>query len=137
MSIADNLIFMITPTAASVAEGGILPLTTIARRTGRVLRSSNDSILLGLPGYYKVNATVTFTVPTAGDATIALYKNSVVIPGITATTSVATADTVIDSLAISGVVRVMPFEGMATLTIVNEGVAIDSSNISIDVEYLG
>lgn len=137
MSLADNLIFMITPVVSEIPAGGVLPLTTIARRTGRVLRSGNNSVLLGLPGYYKVNITATFTAPAEGDVNITLQKNSLDVPGITATTTISTATTETRSLALSGVIRVMPFENIATLTILNNGVAIETSNISIDVEYLG
>lgn len=137
MSLADNLIFMITPTTETVVSGSVLPLTTIARRTGRIIRSGNNSILLGAPGYYKVTATATFTAPTAGDAEIKLQKASTDVPGIVAGTTVATATTEINSLTISGVVRVLPFESVATITILNSGVDITTSNISIDIEYLG
>ena len=133
----DSLIMMITPTASSVVSGGVLPLSTIARRTGRVVSSSNDSILLNLPGYYKVTATATFTAPEAGDVEISLQKNGVSVPGITASTTVSTADTVVSSIALSGIVRVFPVDSIATLTLINSGVAIETSNIEIDVEYLG
>lgn len=133
----DSLIMMITPTASSVVSGGTIPLATIARRTGRVVSSSNDSILLNCPGYYKVTATVTFTVPVVGVVTIDLHKNGVEIPGITASASVETATTEVDSLALSGIIRVFPIDSIATLTLVNSGVAIDTSNVEIDVEYLG
>lgn len=133
----DNLIMMITPTASSVVSGGVLPLSTIARRTGRVITNSGDSILLNCPGYYKVIATITFTAPAEGDATISLQKNGVDVPGIIASTTVSTAETVISSLTLNGIVRVFPVDSIATLTLVNSGIAIDTSNIEIDVEYLG
>lgn len=133
----DSLIMMITPTASSVVSGGTIPLSTIARRTGRVVSSSNDSILLNLPGYYKITASITFTAPVAGDVEVVLQKNGVSVPGITASASITTADTEIASLAISGIVRVFPIDSIATLTLVNLGVAIDTSNVEIDVEYLG
>ena len=133
----ENLIFMITPSSASVAENQVLPLTTIARRTGRAIRSENNSILLRFAGYYKVNASITFTAQEAGDAEIKLQKNSVDVPAIIAATTVTTADTSTKTLNLSGIVRVMPVDTMATLTLLNSGVAIDTTNIGIDVEYLG
>ena len=132
-----SLIFMITPATASVPANSVLPLTTIARRTGRVLKSNSDSIVLGAPGYYKISVTTTFTVPAEGDVELKVQKNSLDVPGITASTSVATATTEIASLSLSGILRVMPFEGASVLSILNSGVAIDSSNIAVSVEYLG
>ena len=137
MSLVDNLIYMITPATTSIPSNSILPLTTIARRTGRILKNNSDSIILGAPGYYKIAITATFTAPEAGDVTLVAQKNSIAIPGITASTTITTATTEISTLTLSGIIRVMPFEGASVLSILNSGVAITSSNISVDIEYLG
>lgn len=137
MALVDNLIYMITPNPVSVSEGGQLPLSTIARRTGRILKNNSDSIILGAPGYYAVTVNVTFTAPVAGDVTINVQKSSINIPGLTATETVGTAETEVHTLTISGIIRTMPFEGASVLSIVNSGVAIDTTNITIAIEYLG
>lgn len=131
----NSLIYMITPTESSVVSGGVLPLTTIARRRGQAIVAQANSVFLANPGYYKVNATVTFTAPVAGNVAIELQKTGVAVPGITASTTITTATTEIRSIALSGIVRVACGE-TASLSLVNTGVAIDSSNISFDVEYL-
>ena len=133
----NSLIMMTTTTASSVLADGIVPLTTIQRGVGQAIRGGSNSIILGRTGYYKVNATVTFTAPVAGDVTITAQKNGVSIPGMTASTTITTATTEIDSVAISGVVKVCCCDLPATITLVNEGVAITTSNVEIDVEYLG
>jgi len=131
-------IFAITPTTAAVTAGGVLPLTTIARRQcGCVNQLGSDSIILERTGYYKVTATATFNAPAAGDVTINLTKDGVAVPGITATETITTADTEVRSIAVSGIVRVNCGSGAAVLQLVNAGVAINTSNISLDVEYLG
>lgn len=137
MSLVDNLIYMITPATASVPANSVLPLTTIARRTGRILKSSSDSIILGAPGYYKVTATITYTAPEAGVASFKMQKASIDIPGITASESVITPETEYHTVTLSGVIRIMPFDCASVLTILNSGIAITTSNISFDVEYLG
>lgn len=137
MALVDNLIYMITPSASSVATDSILPLSTIARRTGRILKNNSDSIILGVPGYYAVSVNVTFTAPATGDVTINVQKSSTNIPGLTASCTIGTATTEIHTLTITGIIRTMPFEGAAVLSVVNSGVAIDPSNISVAVEYLG
>lgn len=131
---SNSLIMMVTTTESSVLSNGIIPLTTIARRRGQVVNSNNDSIVLRRPGYYKVNATFTFTAPEAGDVTIQAQKNDVNISGMTASSSITTET---QSLAISGIVRVTCSDGIGILTLVNSGVAITTSNVEIDVEYLG
>ena len=131
-------IFAITPTTSAITAGGVLPLTTIARRQcGCVNQLGSDSIVLERAGYYKVTATMTFTTPATGVATLRLTQDGIDVPGIVASTSVATATTEVNSLTVSGIIRVVPCNGSSVLQLVNSGIAVNTSNISIDVEYLG
>lgn len=131
-------IYVITPTSAQVAAGGALPLTTIARRQcGCVNQIGSDSVILQRPGYYKVTATDTFTAPATGVATLRLTQDGQAVPGAVASVSIATATTEVASLAVSAIVKVPCCNGSSVLQLVNDGIAITSSNISLDVEYLG
>ena len=132
----ESLIYMITPTAASVAANGVLPLTTIARRLGRAITNGSNSVVLNVPGYYEINVTETFTAPAAGTVTLKLQRGSEDIPGATASTTITTATTEVRSLSYSTIVRVLPF-GPVTITALNSGVAINISNIGLTVKYLG
>ena len=132
----NSLIYMNTVTAAVVEANGVIPLTNIARKRGNLIQNGTNSIILNAPGYYKITGTVTFTAPVAGVVTIEAQKNGVEIPGISASTTITTATTEVRSLAISGVVRVFCNEGVASITLVDTGVAINISNVSLDVEYL-
>lgn len=132
----NSLIFMTTTTDASVLANGIIPLTTIQRRRGRVIQNGTNSVLLNAPGYYKVTGSITFTAPAAGVVSVQLQKNNVDIPGITASETITTATTEVRTLNISGIVRVYCNEDIATLTIVNNGVAVTVQNVALDVEYL-
>lgn len=134
---ANSLIMMTTTTSNSVLANGVVPLTTISRRRGQVINGGTNSILLGRPGYYKVNASVTFTAPVAGTITVKAQKSGVDIVGMTASTTITTATTEVRTLNISGLVRVFCNEDLATLTLINSGLAITTSNVEIDVEYLG
>ena len=131
----NSLIYMINNTASSVLADGTIPLPVIARRRGRVLQEGSNSITLNAPGYYKVNLSVTFTAPVAGDATIELRANGDAVPGFTGTETITTATTETRTISLSGVVRTFCNQ-LISLTIVNSGVAIDTSNVAIDVEYL-
>ena len=51
-------------------------------------------------------------------------------------TTITTADTEVIQVVINGIVRVGCCEGAVSLTLANTGVAITTSNVSIDVEYL-
>ena len=131
-------IYLITPTTASITAGGVLPLTTVARRQcGCVTQLGNDSVILERAGYYKVTATMTFTAPAIGDATLSLTKDGTPVAGATASTTISTANTETRSLSISAIVRVGCCNGSSVLQLVNAGVAVDTTNISLDVVYLG
>lgn len=131
-------IFVGTTTAATVPAGGVLPLTSILRRQcGCISQIGSDSVILERPGYYKVTGTVTFTAPAAGVATVVLTQDGNAVPGVTASDSIATATTEVGTIAVSGIVRVTCCNGSSTIQLVNSGIAINTSNISLDVEYLG
>lgn len=128
-------IFAITPTPASVIAGATLPLAQTARRISPRLILGSDSVTASVPGYYKVSATVTFTAPAAGIVEIQLHKNGVAVPGITASETITTATTEVRTISLEGIVRVMCGE-TAILTLVNAGVAIDTSNIALSIERI-
>ena len=132
----NSLIYLVTPTVASIASDGVLPLTTIVRRRGSSIQQSNDSIVLGTPGYYHVSVSVTFTAPAAGIITLKLLQNGTPVQGAIASTTITTATTEVRSLSFDAVVRVPCCGSPVILTVVNDEVAITSSNIAIDVEYL-
>ncbi len=131
-----NLAFITTTTDQAVLTNGIIPLTTIQRKYGWAILPTSDGVLLNKPGYYKVNASVTFTAPAAGTISIQLQKNGVNVPGVTASTTITTATTEVRTLNISGIVRVNCGEGISTLNILNAGEEITLNNAAFDVEYL-
>lgn len=132
----NSLIYLATPSTSSVSSGGVLPLTTIIRRRGSSIQQSNDSIVLGAPGYYKVSVIATFTAPAAGVVTLQLRQDGSLVQGGTASTTITTATTEVSSLSIDSIVRVPCCGSPVTLSVVNTGVDITTSNIAINVEYL-
>lgn len=132
----NSLIYLTTPSTATVAANGVLPLTTIVRRRGQSIQQSNDSVVLGAPGYYHVSVNATFTAPEAGDVTFELRQDNLPVSGGTASTTITTATTEIRSLSFEAIIRVPCCGAPVTLSVVNTGVAITTSNISIAVEYL-
>lgn len=132
----NSLIYLVTPTLSSILADGILPLDTIARRRSNAIQQANNSILLNVPGYYRVSLNVTFTAPAAGDVTVELRQDGVAVPGATATETITTATTEVRTISFEAIVRVPCYGAPSTLTFVNTGVAISSSNIAVNVEYL-
>ena len=133
----NSLIYLITTTDESVLANGIIPLETIARRRGCVCEQSGNGIVLNRPGYYKVTGSITFSAPAGGVVEIDATKNGVAIPGITSSTTITTANTEVRTVNVSGIIRVICGEGAPTIALLNSGVAIDVSNVSFDIEYLG
>jgi len=128
-----NLIYVTNTTPSTVLAGGTLPIS-IARRSGCTIKNGDNSVILLRPGYYKVTGTITFTAATAGDVTIELRKNNILVPGITATETITTANTETRTLPLTGVVRVLCYEGDAILTLVNDSDAdITITNVALSI----
>ena len=128
-----SLIYMTTTTPVDVASGGQIPFS-VTRRTGCAIQNGDNSIILKKPGYYSINATVTFAADAAGDVTVELQKNNVAIPGMTASVTAVTPDTDLYTLNITGILRVFCYEVDNILTLVNNSsVALTVSNVSIQV----
>lgn len=133
----NDLIYIISTTSTSVLANGLIPLNTISRRRGCTFDTGTNSVILRKPGYYRVSGTITFTAPVAGLVTIQGQKNDVSIPGMLTSGTVTTAETEVNTLPIDGIIRVFCNEGSSTFTLVNSGVAITTSNVSLTIEYLG
>lgn len=124
---------MTNTTPVDVAAGGQIPFA-VTRRTGCAIQNGDNSIILKKPGYYSINATVTFTADTEGDVTLDLQKNSVAIPGVTASVTAVTPETDLYTLNLTGILRVFCYEGDNILTLVNNSsVALTITNVSIQV----
>lgn len=129
----SNVIHLISTTNANVVANSNIPLTTISRRTKcSHLSLVDNTVVLGLPGYYKVSGTVTFT-STAGVAEITAKKSGVEVPGINSSLTAAT--NTVYTLPIDGVIRVYCGEQPTTLVLENTGVDITVQNVSLTVEY--
>lgn len=129
----QSALFAITPTTATIVAGGALPLTTVARRITPRIQLGSDSANIAVPGYYEIDASITFTAAAAGDVTITAFQNGEAIPGITATETITTATTEVRTISLHGIVRVRCQEPVS-ITLANVGaVAITTSNISLSV----
>lgn len=132
----NSLIYLASPNPNTVLEGAILPLNTIVRRRGCSIQKSGDSVILGSSGYYHVSVTETFTAPVAGTVTLEGRIDNIPVTGATASTTITTANTEVRSLSYDFIVRVNCCNGPVTLSFINAGVAINTSNIAVAVEYL-
>ncbi len=132
-----SLIYLTTTAPTSVgATNGVVPLLTIQRKSGCTLETNLNSVLLKKAGYYKVVATITFTTPAAGLVSIQAQKNNASINGMSASATVTTATTEVNTITITGIVRVLCSEAPAVFTLINTGIPITVSNVSLAIEYV-
>ena len=134
---ATCLIYEATPSTSVVANNGVLPLTTLLRKRGCATLQGTNSVILTKAGYYEITSTITFTAPATGTASVQAQLNGTNVVGATASTSILTANTEIRSLTINAIVRVFCNQENAVLTLLNSGIAIATSNVSLSVKYLG
>lgn len=129
----QSALFAITPTTATVPAGGALPLTTVARRITPRITLGSDSANICVPGYYEIDATVTFTAAAAGNVTITAFQNGEAIPGITATETITTPTTEVRTITLHGIVRVRCQEPVSITLANTSEIAITTSNIALSV----
>lgn len=70
----------------AVTEGAQGPFGTIVRRFGRFTQLDGQGINLLGPGYYDLDASLSFVPTDAGPVTIQFYQDGVAVPGALATT---------------------------------------------------
>lgn len=131
-----SLLYLTNVNNTSVISGAVVPLIPQAKR-GDVIEVVNNSIQLRRPGYYNIDITITFTAADAGDVSLAIYKNNVKAPGLSAVETITTANTEYRTVNIQGVVRVLCHDGISTLTLVNtsEDIDITITNVSATIVY--
>ena len=130
-----SAIYMISTNTASVLANGVVPLN-VAKRNNSVIMPGSNAAILKKPGYYGVYATVTFSAPEAGNISLAIQKNGVTVPGITAVETITTPDTEFRTVTIQGIVQVLCHEDTPALTLVNTSDAgITVTNASLVVIY--
>ncbi len=118
-------------TGGTIAQNESIPLL-INRRKCPIYELNGSGIKVLKDGYYKVNGTLTFSVPTAGEVGIGIYKDSVLIPA--AVSSLTTTTDTVYTLNVDGVFRVLCMEGKPTISLINTGVAITLTNASLTIQ---
>lgn len=123
---------MTTPIA--VEAGSTLPLGTIIRRFGNNINMSGTGINIEGAGYYKVDASVSILATAAGNATVALYKDGVAVPGAEATVTLAVGD--YETVSFPAFVRLQCCAASSTLTLVMSETGGTVDNVALTVEKL-
>ena len=132
MSCKSNL-YAVNTAFISISTNGAFIFPTLVRRYGCSINQSGNTITLNEPGYYLISFDTTFTAPAAGNATINLLANGSLVPGGTASTTITTATTQIAELSINSIVRVFCGSTPTTISLLNAGVGITTSNVALTI----
>ena len=132
---SKSLIYTALQTTATPAIGNTVPVGSIIRRKGCGIRADGNVINLTDPGYYDVELQATVAAAAAGNVVLQMLANGVEIPGAVATANIATADTQIETIGISCVVRVNCCNDV-TLSVAVAGTAAPTiSNMAVKVVH--
>lgn len=132
---SKSLIYTALQTTVTPAIGNTVPVGSIIRRKGCGIRADGNVINLTDPGYYDVELQATVAAAAAGNVVLQMLANGVEIPGAVATANIATADTQIETIGISCVVRVNCCNDV-TLSVSVAGTAAPTiSNMAVKVVH--
>lgn len=80
-----SLIYVSNTNSQTLEAGEVVNFGAVVRKFGKNIYTSGGNVLTRGEGYYDIDASVTFSVATAGSYTVTLYKDGVEIPGAEAT----------------------------------------------------
>lgn len=128
-----ELIYTANTAGAAVPIGNTVPLGSIIRRYGNCISANGAVINIRERGYYDVDISATFTAAAAGNVTLTLLQDGVPVPGATATSTIDTATTQVENIAIAATVRVMCCGNSNISVIVGGTTAPTISNMAVQV----
>ena len=130
---SKSLIQTANISSQNVAVGSNISLGSVLRRFGCNCRLNGNAIEIEGEGYYTIDVAITATPTVAGNVTVSVLKDGVVIPSATATNSVSTVGNS-TTLPINTTVRLgCKCDGASSLTVVLVAGAGVVNNISMRV----
>ena len=130
---SKSLIQTANISSQNVAVGSVISLGSVLRRFGCNCRLNGNAIEIEGDGYYTIDVCTTVTPTVAGNVTVSVLKDGVVIPSATATNSVSTVGNS-TTLPINTTVRLgCKCDGASSLTVILVAGAGVVSNISMRV----
>lgn len=127
-----SAIYAINTTATPVAIDGIIPLNETIRRFGQNLDRSAGVITARGRGYYEAFVSVSALAAAAGDVTLSLLANGVLVPGATATET-ATAGGIVN-LAFPAMIRILCDCESVNLTLQVSDSDVTTQNVGVLIE---
>lgn len=128
-----SAIYAANTAAQTTISGSTISFGSVVRRYGRCLNLSGGNVVADESGYYDINTNFTFTASAAGNVTISLYEDGVLIPGAVQTATVTSAS--IYNLNVPAIVR-KTCCCESSITAIITGVAGVINNAAIKVERI-
>lgn len=116
------LIYTANTSGAEVPIGNTIPVGSIIRRYGRCIDATGSAINVQESGYYSVDISASVTAAVAGDVVLALTQDGVPVPGARAAVTITTADTQVENLKITAMIRVRRCDN-SNLSVLVDGTA--------------
>lgn len=91
---SKSILYGVNSNAQTVIVGDRIDFGSIVRRYGKNINLSGGEVLVTGDGYYSIDASATVVAGAAGIVTITLLKDGSVIPGASASMTVADGNTV-------------------------------------------
>ncbi len=132
---SKSAIYMADTSSNGVSVGDAIPLGGTQRRYGCNLLGNGDAVAVRGIGYYLVSLSATVAPTAAGTATVALMRNSLPVPGASASVT-ATASSQPQTLAITAVVREVCGAEQSSLSFQLSGADSVVSNTAVSVVKL-
>lgn len=129
---ANSLLYGVNNAPQVVVVGDRVNFGAPVRRYGKNITMSGGEVYVSGDGYYAIDASVTFVAGAAGIATVTLLKDGAVIPGASASLTVADATTYTINIPRSAIRQKCC--GESTITAVISGVIGTISEATILVE---
>lgn len=101
----NSLLYAVTNSTSSITSGSTIPLSTIVRRYGSNVNLSGGNVALKGRGYYDIEISATLVSVAAGNLSITVLQDGVVVPGANATVTAAGAGDYVN-ITVPCVVRV-------------------------------
>lgn len=128
-----SALFTVNDASTAYQVGSTVPFGAIVRRFGCNADLNGSGIIIRGSGYYDVSVSVTAAPTAAGTVTVAMLKDGVAVPGMTASQTVAAAGNP-TNLALCGLIREQCCDSSSTLTLQLTGAASTVSNVAAVIE---
>lgn len=130
-----SVLYVTNNTALTAGTGDNIALTSIIHKNCQSQANlENGNIIIRGPGYFNIDVTLTFNSASTGVAKVSLYKDGNAINGATSSTTISTASTEVRSLSFSCEILNNCKFSTSTISLINLGIPITTSNVAIRVK---